>query len=112
MVKRKAAPRAGGRSTSAERRRRPARKGPAAARPSSDPEKEYASIEAVARRADSDPEFFQAVIDGQKNVNSVLAGYGMELSQKDAAFLTKGLRTVLRVRNDFAALGGWGRWPV
>jgi hypothetical protein len=84
----------------------------AAAPPSYDEGKEYTSLRDVAARADRDPDFFQAVIDNRTSLTDVLRRYGFELSNKDAAFLNKGLKTVEHVREDFAmAIGGWGRWP-
>jgi hypothetical protein len=101
-----------GRRAAAGKARAAAGERVAAARPSYDPDKNYTSLQDVAARADSDPDFFQAVIDNRANLTDVMRRYGFELSKKDAAFLNKGLKTVERVRDEFAmALGGWGRWP-
>jgi hypothetical protein len=126
MAKGKASARAKGRKASGGRARAAARAGraaagkaraaagerAAAAPPSYDAGKDYTPLREVAARANDDPDFFQAVIDNRTNLTDVLRRYGFELSKKDAAFLNRGLKTVERVRDEFAmAIGGWGRWP-
>jgi len=126
MAKGKASARAKVRKASGGRARAAARSGRAAgkkarasagervraAAPAYDTGKDYTPLRDVAARANNDPDFFQAVIDNRTSLTDVLSSYGFELSKKDAAFLNNGLKTVERVRDQFAmAIGGWGRWP-
>jgi len=128
MAKRQTAQRAGGRKRSAARQAsgraakggmrrgsgRPPSRGGAAATAYPEPEDAdaYSTLAEVAARANDDEDFFRAVIEGASNVDAVLARYDLKLSRRDRAFLEKGLRTVEKVRAQFSAVGGWGRWPA
>ena len=101
-----------GRAAGKKARASTGKKGGVAALPSYDTGNDYTPLRDVAARANSDPDFFQAVIDNRTSLTDVLSRYGFQLSDKDAAFLDEGLRTVECVRDEFVmALGGWGRWP-
>jgi hypothetical protein len=71
----------------------------------------YVSLADVAARANSDQDFFAAVVANIDSPNSGLAPYEMQLSPADEERLRNGLRAIMDVDLQFRAFGGWGRWP-
>jgi hypothetical protein len=65
----------------------------------------------VAERANSDPDFFEAMVAHFTEPNRGLLTFDMRLSDADEIRLRAGLTTIKYVEIDFQQFGGWGRWP-
>ena len=69
------------------------------------------TLNEVAERANSDPDFFEAVVAHFTEPNRGLAPFEMRLSDADEIRLRAGLTTIKYIEIDFQTFGGWGRWP-
>jgi hypothetical protein len=69
------------------------------------------TLNEVAERANSDPDFFEAVVAHFTEPNRGLAPFDMRLSEADEIRLRAGLTAIKYIDIDFQQYGGWGRWP-
>ncbi|HEX2444163.1 MAG TPA: hypothetical protein VHJ77_09490 [Vicinamibacterales bacterium] len=69
------------------------------------------TLNEVAERANSDPDFFEAVVAHFTEPNRGLAPFEMRLSEADEIRLKAGLTAIKYIDIDFQQFGGWGRWP-
>jgi hypothetical protein len=69
------------------------------------------TLNEVAERANSDPAFFEAVVEHFTEPNRALEPFAMRLSEEDEIRLRAGLTAIKYIDFDFQRFGGWGRWP-